>query len=276
MDELTRLQYLEKMGVVTYNARFPLPAAKASLPLEVGHQPAPDKATIASAAMKPAKNMLAESGVRLNSAADIRARFFNEDGNPKTPAPAPVAGEVEETIEASSSVEAAETVFTEAESPLPREQSALETLLQGGELILPLFQPLPSVLALNQPGRLDTVHFRLLRNIFTALGQESRDTSPLRQFEWRREHGRETCVDGVRERLLAFVEGFQMKFDSRYLLLMGEIPQRCFMGDDTYPAMTDQLPDIRVICIPSLQQMIGQPESKKAAWKALSPLIGKL
>ncbi|MCB1615739.1 MAG: hypothetical protein KDI30_06975 [Pseudomonadales bacterium] len=315
MDDITRLRYLEKMGVVSYKARFQLSAAKPSVMQEGQGMLSPDAhGLVSSAAIEPETDQYGAFG--LVSGAGEQVKPFNggveqlsqtltstsvehaskpEENNTSSPETAsmkitsladikarffnpdgkPKVPDKAPSENAVVAVEDAPSIPGIPSGQKPQAEVALETQREEPVICQSAFQ-----LSLFQP-----VPDVLLLNNSKHLGGAHFHLikaiffalqKPLDMVAPVRQFEWQPSADGANLRLAA----------QERLLAFLEVCQEHYnsrylfvMGDDIRALLTPEpvfSSTITTVFLPSLQALISSPVLKKQVWERLSPFMGEI
>lgn len=257
MNEVSRLQYLQALGVESYIPVRVLPGALPSVLCEW-----PSEFPVFSSDSDGSSIIKDKAPAAVQSADKVSLNRLQQDLSPqrKTTASqtAVVANNVATNVVAKQAV--ADPVTAASES------SAL--------LHLALFQPVKDLLILVPAPHTDHAHLQLLRNILLALGVKVQGVSPADNFIWPPRVKTGIKIDSsfaaAQETLYSWLEGHQIKTNAEQLLVFaGEMAEKWFP-----PALCpqQQLGKLRVYALPDLQQMLTDGRHKKTTWERIRHL----
>ncbi|AMX01662.1 uracil-DNA glycosylase family protein [Microbulbifer thermotolerans] len=248
MNELQRAEYLSVMGVVSYVPRFLLPHAPAPRQAELPQEPAPESR--APEAIGPAAVTELTVAVPATPAAQLADLGILEPGTSKT------------TVRASDTQK---TVPARDLSDTPRTEPApapfvLSCWWLGGELL---------AVDSREPGAALPVE-ALFNNIARALGwhQLPREQDRLRWPLAENRFGPAASAAEARDTCSAWLEAASARRPVKSIWLMGR-QARDFCAPVSLENTINDWKGIRVLAMPSLSELLQQPERKRDVWQLL-------
>lgn len=250
MNERQRMQYLEAMGIAMFVPRWILPGARMSAQLAVA---------------EPEVEDIAPAPVESVSAPSQSAEM------PTAPRPVQAVSEIIDNLRPQARFEASPT---EEPAPAPTHTAAE----QPEQFALSIWRPVPALMIL------DTRHTgqalptnALLENILRAKEMVLPPAKPD-ILVW--PPGGVTSTQGwgaAREMVQAFLQARLERQPARYLWLMGEsachavLPNHAYQDNLGRAINLDSLATLAVV-LPSLADMLLQPELKAHTWAAIRSL----
>ncbi len=253
MNERQRMHYLDALGIDAFVPRFVLPVAKTSVPCALPAVAEPERESV----------------------------FIDE---PSPAVVSPVAGGQERRL--------LDDIVQATQIPAPsKEDDAQETPSLNAALDVPLAAaaPVRFSLALWHLGRVQVIDSRrqgdalptdtLLSNILQAVGCLDLNLPKAEMLHWpmveRQQHG---GWPAAQEMVQGFLDGRLLARPVPYLFLFGDDAARAVLGETCDIAQTRYacvpVPafDAEAVVLPSLAEILYQPECKRDVWRALSEL----
>ena len=301
MNEIQRQQYLDAMGIDTYMPRWILPAAASPFScqpvLPESESQASSQLQSNSLPVAAAESALAESqntsaAATPAASASMASAPATAVENPSTPdrssAPQPPSA----AQDVLSSV-AAEPKPSASNKPVSADsilQSLSNEKRPDPRFALSLWRVSDELMVIDsRHSELALPTEPLLLNILSALGFPRQPLPKVEVLRWPMfENSYEPQVQAVaRETLQAILEAMLEKQPCKYLLLMGAEACHYLLGDDQLGEGFDAKVSIAsslgrsfslealsaaAIVVPSLSDILQQPELKRRTWQAIQPL----
>lgn len=271
MNELTRAQYLDVLGIDTFVPRFVLPAAKPSVLCDLPAANEYERKRDAFADVEPTLDpkIQSRSTVQSTTPSDsARAITSLLDDKPHTDAPKEL-----QNVDKQAAKQQLDVIVNESVSATKTAQAKQSN---AAKFSLGLWQSKDTLFVDSRRTGEALPTQALLLNIMQSVGLDTSSLSKEEILNWPLvQKDSDQTWPAARAMVTSFLDGRLFSKPCSRFLIMGKDAYQAVIGEDStfleqlYAELSIETFEAKALVLPSLRDMLYKPELKRAVWIAL-------